>query len=66
MPGSGSREAPWETGAAIGQMQAPQPSLVAVVERVPPDPRGQGSATGSTDLVSMRDPQDTPQGREKI
>ena len=50
MPGSGSREAPWETGAAVGQMLAPQPSSVAVVERAPPDPQGQGSAAGSTDL----------------
>ena len=50
MPGSGSREAPWETGTAAGQMQAPQPSPVAVVERASPDPQGQGSAAGSTDL----------------
>ena len=50
MPGSGSREAPWETGTAAGQMQAPQPSPVVVVERALPDPQGQGSAAGSTDL----------------
>jgi len=37
-------------GAAAGQMQAPQPSPVAVVERASPDPQGQGSAAGSTDL----------------